>query len=443
MLGNAVAQTAPSAAEDVIYFCATESKTFNVLDNDTADEDGSPFFLSDIIVEPSYSDVFEFTEDGLITYSPIDAFVGTDIIIYEIEDDDEEYSIGIITIVIQGAEACVWPGDANDNGVADNKDLLNVGLYYGNIGPDRPEEDIEWDGEYCDDWPEEIPALVSAKFADCNGDGLINASDTLPIIVNYDKIHVFKSEGSSGGEEDPPLYIDFLDDTLYAGDTVTLPLILGSIEHPASNIYGLAFTVGGGVGIIVPGSLRVTFNSGWLGEPGTDLISLNYYDTTAEAYDAGVTRISHISASGYGNIGAVSFVMENDLAGKTNDISAILELCLQDVTTLNDFGDSILVHNGCDSAVVIQLTDAIGNLPQPSEYKIFPNPASDNCTIQFTHAVSGILTVENIYGEVMYHEKINGENLIHLSTHVFPAGTYTVTLHAEQNIYKQKLIIQK
>lgn len=428
----------PVANADTFGVCNNDEVYINVLAND----EGIGLVLDDILVEPEYGDANE-EDETTIRYKPAEGFTGTDVLIYSVEDADELFDIATVILYVQDSIGCVWPGDANNDKIANNKDILNIGLYYGNTGAGRFETDTDWDNDYCDDWNDEydIAGITSQKFADCNGDGIVDANDTVPILVNYGDEHD-KGDDVMGGSDLPPLYVDFFTDTIYAGTSVSLPLILGSLEHPASNIYGLAFSISGGVGVIVPGSLRVTFNSGWLGEPGADLISLNMYDSASANYDVGVSRINHLAVSGYGSIGTVEFVMEDDLAGKTDELAVQLVLCTGSVTTLNDFGNPIEVAQLCDSVTVLMIDTEIPPSSHNS-FTVFPNPASENCTLSLPRNMSGNVFVKNIFGQTILEQVISNTNTHTLQLHTCTPGMYTVEIHTEKTIYKQTVMIQK
>ncbi|MFN0275854.1 MAG: Ig-like domain-containing protein [Chitinophagales bacterium] len=427
----------PVANNDTIGVCNNDSVHIMVLSNDV----GDGLVLDDILVEPEGGDANE-VDDLYIRYKPDEDFIGTDALVYAVEDADELFDIATVIIYVQDSLTCVWPGDANNDKIANNRDILNIGLYYGNVGPERFETDLDWDNDYCDDWSEELDILSLApqKFSDCNGDGLVDANDTLPILVNYGEEHD-KGDDIMGGDDIPPLFIDFFSDTIYAGASVALPLILGTIDYPASNVYGLAFTIGGGDGIIVPGSLRVTFGSGWLGEPGADLISLNYYDSTSASYDVGVSRITHTSAGGYGNIGTVEFVMEDDLAGKTDDIAVQLMLCVGGLTALNDFGNPIEIGPQCDSVIVYKIETGI-ETTESSGIKIFPNPANESSTIYFPQNTSGHVIVKNITGSTKEVIDITNTDQITLNSNHYHPGTYILEIQTGTIVQYQKLIVQ-
>ncbi|NNE29615.1 MAG: Ig-like domain-containing protein, partial [Saprospiraceae bacterium] len=98
---------------------------------------------------------------NLIVYDPPLDFEGQDNFMVNYCVDSDCYGVSLRVVVEEGAwgnEAnycvtnCVWPGDANDNGVVDIVDLLAIGYCTGEVGTSRVEASTNWFGQYSDDW---------------------------------------------------------------------------------------------------------------------------------------------------------------------------------------------------------------------------------------------------------------------------------------------------
>lgn len=76
-------------------------------------------------------------------------------------------------------EDCVWPGDANADGIANHEDVLAVGLAFGSSGSSR-EGFTNWAPYLAEPW-----SSPGTKHADANGDGSVNAQDLLTTQLNY------------------------------------------------------------------------------------------------------------------------------------------------------------------------------------------------------------------------------------------------------------------
>lgn len=74
---------------------------------------------------------------------------------------------------------CVWPGDMNNDGIANYEDLLNMGLNLGQTGPARTLPPA-WIPQSSAAWP-----VPGQQFADANGDGSVSPEDILITLINY------------------------------------------------------------------------------------------------------------------------------------------------------------------------------------------------------------------------------------------------------------------
>ena len=140
-----------------------------MLTNDSGDE----LELTAILIGPAFGSA-TFTPDGNITlfYADGEEFDPTDAIIYAAQDTSGEIGIGYFTILVMNGDDCVWPGDANDDALVNNADVLPLGLFFEDNGPVRPDLSVEWTAQYSIDW--EYPSLLEItdrKHADTNGDG--------------------------------------------------------------------------------------------------------------------------------------------------------------------------------------------------------------------------------------------------------------------------------
>jgi PKD repeat protein len=79
----------------------------------------------------------------------------------------------------------VYPGDANNDGIVNEVDVLPLGVYWRTTGPGRPGDDLTgWFIQPANSWEE-----LGATYADCNGDGTVNEADLSVIEANWGLIH--------------------------------------------------------------------------------------------------------------------------------------------------------------------------------------------------------------------------------------------------------------
>ena len=110
----------------------------------------------------------------------------------------------------------VWPGDANNDGVADASDLIPIGIYYGNTGSTRAIVSNAWFGNYSLPWNNQIANFNDAKFADCNGDGIVNLDDTLALTINGGLSHPLRLSLIASNAK-KHAYLHFQNDTINNG----------------------------------------------------------------------------------------------------------------------------------------------------------------------------------------------------------------------------------
>ncbi len=78
----------------------------------------------------------------------------------------------------------VYPGDTDNNGTVDVLDILPIGVYFKNSGPQRADETVHWEALQAQEW-----SNPAAAYADVNGDGIIDEGDVIGIGVNWGNTH--------------------------------------------------------------------------------------------------------------------------------------------------------------------------------------------------------------------------------------------------------------
>lgn len=335
----------------------------------------------------------------------------------------------------------VWPGDADDNNIADNNDLLPIGLAYGANGISRTDQSIGWYAHSSADWADTLPSGTNYKHIDCTGDGTINANDTLAIIQNFGLTHAKTQDERGWRMNDPALLIDLTPDTTQAGDTLYANIYLGDLLIPASNVYGLAFTLNYDAAVVDSSKTKITFGNSWLGN-ATDKISIAKDFAINGQLKCALTRIDHTTRSGNGQIGQAAFVITTDnINGK--DLSYYqFDTWISDLTVIDNLGNEITVNQGSDSSLVGFEPTGISEVGlRIADLKIQPNPASDEVQVIVTRElIGGELKVLDVEGRVMVKTAILAANCP-LSTTNFSPGIYFVQVITEKGMLTKRLVI--
>ena len=74
--------------------------------------------------------------------------------------------------------------------------------------------------------------------------------------------------------------------------------MLGTVDTPAVNVYGLAFSVDFDSSMIEPGSMKVNYNGSWLGDKGVDMLTLDKEFFNDEVLDMALTRTDQMNRMG-------------------------------------------------------------------------------------------------------------------------------------------------
>ncbi len=88
-------------------------------------------------------------------------------------------------------ENMVWPGDASDNGVVNEVDLIFWAHAYGSKRFERPNATIDWVGQPLGEaWPEAFPSSMSFAYSDMDGDGRVSGKDLKALLSNMHRTRV-------------------------------------------------------------------------------------------------------------------------------------------------------------------------------------------------------------------------------------------------------------
>lgn len=334
----------------------------------------------------------------------------------------------------------VWPGDANYDLVADNNDLLSIGIGYGATGPLRPNASLAWTAQPSFNWSSSLATGVNYKHLDTNGDGVVDAADTLAISLNYGLTHnkTDHAEGSTGA----PVYFEFEQDSIMAGDTVDVLIKLGTDLTPASMIYGVAFSVAIDSSLIDPASVKVSYTNSWLGTTGLDMITLDRNFPLDGKLDVGMTRIDHQDENGYGEIARLSIIMVDDLTAKTM-LTEVLKISFSSVYVVSSDESEVPVTPLADSIVVYQ-DDGQNTAINPelnAAVKIYPNPAQGEITIEMDQVMGLGWKITSPLGQTLvaettrfYTKEINISEL--------SGGIYFLTIQTSKGAVVRKILVR-
>jgi hypothetical protein len=337
---------------------------------------------------------------------------------------------------------CVWPGDANNDKIANISDILNIGLAYSDTGSSRDSSisRTSWVGQSCQNWSKSFKSGLNHKYADCDGDGKVDRNDVVTLGYNYGFTHPKTNTTEQATALDPSLFIKFNSDSVSAGDTVKAKIYLGTSAQPADKVYGMVFTLSYDPKYVDSGSAVINFNNCWVGKPGTDIITLTHDAYNSGQMYVGLSRINQASVKGYGEIGELSIVMQDNVAGKDwihrkvkLDISGVKMIDEQEnVMSLNTVGDSMEVYQETALKQTKASDDRIVLYPNPAAQELFINTALEVKTVR----------IYDMTGKLMSTQLTTGKSPYKIETASLSQGAYTIRIESSTGTASRLFIRQ-
>jgi Secretion system C-terminal sorting domain len=351
-------------------------------------------------------------------------------------------------IILDDSCDYVWPGDANDDGTADNFDILTIGVANGGIGIARPSASQLWYGQPSPNWTTSTPSGVNHKHVDCDGNSFITLNDTNAVILNYGYVHNNRYAAPVYSVNTPDLRIQLVQDTMQPSTAGAMQIRLGTAAIPVSNVYGVAFTINFDPTYIDENSLALSLTGSMLGTPNFNIMGVKVVRSGYGQLDVAVTRITQSNISGSGLLCTIPFSTTAALLATGNTM--LVPITLSRVRVIDNQENQIVVNQINDTLVATDLTVTTAlqsNLAENTSLLLVPNPSAGIFSVQFQANVRDnyTLSVYNVNGQLVWNEQLNNFNgttvrLIDLTTE--GAGMYVFRLRSESGDQIQRFIIK-
>jgi hypothetical protein len=345
-------------------------------------------------------------------------------------------------VIVVGDTGSVWPGDANDDLVANNMDILALGLGFGATGTTRPFASNAWIGQASPAWMDTIPGPVDLKYVDCTGDGVVDANDTLPIQLNYGLTHTKRHSPLRITGADPALRFVLDVDSANVGDTITASILLGDSLLPGLDVYGAAFSILYDPAAVDSSSFSLAFVPSWLSSGGATL-QLTRNHPTVSICDAAQVRTTHNTASGWGIIARASIVLVDNIDGKRNSLDSLnVHFDFSNVRIIGLDGQTIPISVAGDSLMVYQLSVDRPGATHVHPPVVYPVPAHGFIrVIAQGHQIID-LELNDLAGRLVQQWQGNDSELLEEVVDAIPAGIYLLRIHTDQGSYTQKIVLE-
>jgi hypothetical protein len=337
------------------------------------------------------------------------------------------------TITVFVKKGCVWPGDANYDGVANYEDLLDFGIGFGSNGLKRAIVSTTWQGFESDDWTKKTGAGVNYKYMDFNGDGYINLSDTAVFRINYGKTSANRITRTYWPTY-AALSFRFEKDPLYAGDTVNAGLYLDDVHH---GFCGVGFKYLYVDYLAVPGSLKFSFEK----RPAYFDLSLSR-SQAAGTGEAAIVGTNHRNSFGTVKIASIQFILKDSTYF---DPSGWIMLDLPRAVLIDSAGDVYTPKlNNAKALVLKKRSSGIQDIENPAEWvSVYPNPASGFVIIEARETRIKSVVIKDMVGKVVSMNSSATGNAITLKAESLAPGLYILEITTSKGIVKRKLVIDR
>ncbi len=320
----------------------------------------------------------------------------------------------------------VWPGDANDDAVADNVDILDIGIANGATGTARPNASLTWIGQPATPWGQTLLSGTDYKWVDCNGDGTISLIDTQAVVLNYGQTHTNRVLPPDYNASVPDLRIAFAQDSIAAGSTGTITLSLGDAVLPASNVYGIAFRLNYDAAQISTSSIGMQSGTTWFGTIGGNAMQVVLHPSPSNGFvDVALTRVDQQNVSGNGTIGTFYFIATTAMTGTGN--ATDVPVTISNVTVTNSSGVTQSVNVIGDTLTVADppLITTMDEINNPTDH-VYPTQSSDIINVNVS-GTRGVVNIMDLSGRMISTSKVNtGRNTINVND--LPAGNYILQI---------------
>lgn len=328
----------------------------------------------------------------------------------------------------------VWPGDTDNDSIVTISDFLPIGVYYGLNEFSRDSSSIVWMGHRSRDWSISQNNGINAKHVDCNGDGIINLSDSLATRQNY--TFTYNLQNSSSRTE---FEMNLLTATtnVFPGSPITVELHIGTISNPTSSIYGIAFeSIFSGMNPIEPGSLKLISQNSFLGNLNQDLFGLKYLNEPVGEFALALTRIDHISQSGYGSIAQIQFIIDESV-----NVPSQFDLIILNNVANDEAGNNSTINNLDTLTFNILDPLTVSRIESDFTVEIFPNPATGEIYFKTESPISQV-DVYSIDGKLISNCQFkNGNRQMDVSA--LPNGSYLMNITSDSSKTIKNLVILK
>lgn len=335
-----------------------------------------------------------------------------------------------VTVTVNNSCADVWPGDANSDGLADNLDVLELGLHFTQTGVSRASVSSTWQSCFANNWTGTITNGKNLNHSDCNGDGIINDDDTLAIYNNYGLIHAFKTAQTT--TVNPQLSIVPDQSFVVKGTWGTASIYLGDATNSINNINGLAYTMDFDKNLIETNNIYIEYQNSFF-DAGQNLDFKKLDFATGKIYAASTHTLNN-NVSGFGKIAILHYQIKSTLSS-----AQVLNFGITQAVQSDASGTISPLTSGSGSLTATIDVGLLEEILNDNAISVNPNPTNGSLTTNSKTELQKIEIV-SITGQVLLSENpMNVSHTLYLES--LSNGIYFVNVYQNDLVVKREKIV--
>jgi len=349
------------------------------------------------------------------------------------------WAIFLLPFSIQAQTIFVWPGDANNDGIVNNLDILNVGNAFSKQGNARDVLQIDWLETEVIQWVDTLPNGLNTGYADCSGNGFINIEDAYAVELNYGETNSnFNGLNFTQGTiNDPLLTVVTIDSFWQPGDTALLTVFIN--QTSSDSIYNIAFTLNYDTTLVKETSINLLPHPQFGGGGRQPIFVQKNYENSGFV-EFGISRTNNNNHAGSLAIATASMIIEDNLIGKSFlDVAGAFHL--SNIRMHNKDLKEIPVMGDTVSAKIVT---SISEKKLAQQTSIYPIPANDKLFVDFKKEIeiNDIQLIDMNGIKITADFSVVGNSaMLNLATIV--KGVYILKLITVNGVLHQKILIEK
>jgi hypothetical protein len=351
---------------------------------------------------------------------------------YSVNSTNANGCVSTSTMAVFISTLCsdVWPGDADSDGLVGTSDVFEIGIQFGSTGAARTPGGNTYVSQYATNWVGTGSNGKNIVHADCNGDGVVNISDTVAISNNFGIPHAFKPNPSAGND----IRLVNNQAALYSGIWNTLDIVLGDASSAPIQLYGISFDLDFESSKIDPNSISVNFSPSFIKSNNSTIDFTKLFFGNGKVSSVCV-RTNQTQVSGKGKIGEVKF----KVASTVNETQT-LNFGLSNVVITSNTGVKSNLTGTTSTLPVSKNLVGIQTQFKPLQFTMYPNPSNEIITFAISDNEICTYSITDITGRLICEGSVKNNQVLDVST--FSAGVYLVTLENKNTRTQNKLVVE-